>query len=1221
MLPGDGLLPTRVFDISAYLKRGLNVVAVEHERFSRFGENAFLGGRLFITDKAGKNYDYRTDRSWSSARKYHKDWTSAEFDYKLFKPVKVLADITDCKETYFNWQKKRDIGDIMFPPVCGRLEPLGDQKRGYIFKESGGIDFKFKVRGAFSDRAKVKYKLVRTYPDNKETAEGLAEKTGSGELAVKVKNLKPGVFHLFLTLHDNGKDIESAALETILAGKIKQPEIEGKNYFDGLKTKETDYIDCAKEPDRYFLEASMLRKNNIKSSVKEYGAAGLARELGPENYFENASMTKDMAHIEYFVRFGKRGAPHVIEIEYPDVSAQSLGARIVEPLDNNLSPEQALAAPKKDFPFNAARISWGFASGGRDYPSSGKTAKERFIYFPSCSWGAVLIANLNMRGSSAVKSIRVYEIEGELPQVKINNEAKDRLFGYFPENPAIQIPYSYFTGDRNTINPKDWKFFTVPGLGSRNYGKIWYQSLENLIKWMRFSGNNCYYWDAHMYDRLCYPVSETNVFFCPGDYISIAAAMFEENSLNLMLGIEFESTNSLNAAEKSFSNKEILDGKADTAAVVDKDGVRVMSQTWYVMNSFHPRVKAEYLRIVRHLAAYYKDCPAIKGIIINAGRFCTGGPAAGPGVTIADTPFKGSYDDSTIASFEKYAKIKIPASEKPSSRFKNRQHFIISNPEVKEKWIDFRCEDTAKLCASIEAEIKDAAPEMHCLFTWTNNFYQFWSGCEIDKAQHFKNSASDLPQMKGPYVNGLNYSMLPDRVFYGGGNYRDFQNQDMTDFLKTEKTLLGLQTLWYEWGGRRLGQSVMDGKQKWFWGGDLQTVYEARPSERYFNDALAQALTGPVPYSIHYGVGDCNSTTGSEHAMRNFAKVFRTLPTGVYKTLSSGDCDKNIVIRSLSAGEWNYLLLINPLPYDSAGEISLSKYCSEILNLAENTVSAGDKIKLFLSPFQIKSFRLPASASVSSAVIVPSAEAKSEAAIMLKDIEGRQKFFAGSSARDKTASELVGQMKKMFVDGNFSALRKLYFDRRLSPAKTPVSGIAQEWSVIGPFGAEKNTDALKRVYPVETDLLKNKAAKSYPSDLTGSAEFKIIKTARDDSGCSDFIDFKYYYPYDWAAVYAVTEVFSACAQNAWLMLGSDDGIKVWLDDKDIFSLSVLGRSARPGQNCLNVRLKQGWNRFIVKISQNTGDWAMYFSICKSQYDLSPPNGIKYRAPQFDKQAR
>jgi len=66
-------------------------------------------------------------------------------------------------------------------------------------------------------------------------------------------------------------------------------------------------------------------------------------------------------------------------------------------------------------------------------------------------------------------------------------------------------------------------------------------------------------------------------------------------------------------------------------------------------------------------------------------------------------------------------------------------------------------------------------------------------------------------------------------------------------------------------------------------------------------------------------------------------------------------------------------------------------------------------------------------------------------------------------------------------------------------------------------------------------------------------------------------------------------------------LGSDDGIKVWLNGREIFAHNV-NRACRPDQEEVDLSLKAGENRFLMKINNNQGAFAYYFRLVDAGVD-------------------
>ena len=71
--------------------------------------------------------------------------------------------------------------------------------------------------------------------------------------------------------------------------------------------------------------------------------------------------------------------------------------------------------------------------------------------------------------------------------------------------------------------------------------------------------------------------------------------------------------------------------------------------------------------------------------------------------------------------------------------------------------------------------------------------------------------------------------------------------------------------------------------------------------------------------------------------------------------------------------------------------------------------------------------------------------------------------------------------------------------------------------------------------------------------------------------------------------YLRTAVHSDTARDLTLELGSDDGVKAWLNGTVIVADNAQ-RGVSPGQEKVDVHLNAGWNVLLLKITQNVLGW-------------------------------
>jgi type 1 glutamine amidotransferase/HEAT repeat protein len=85
------------------------------------------------------------------------------------------------------------------------------------------------------------------------------------------------------------------------------------------------------------------------------------------------------------------------------------------------------------------------------------------------------------------------------------------------------------------------------------------------------------------------------------------------------------------------------------------------------------------------------------------------------------------------------------------------------------------------------------------------------------------------------------------------------------------------------------------------------------------------------------------------------------------------------------------------------------------------------------------------------------------------------------------------------------------------------------------------------------------------------------------------LDFKKVIGGDERVVYLRNRVWSDSARKAVFELGSDDGIKLWLNGTLVHAVDA-DRLVNPGDDVVEVNLQQGWNNLLMKVNQRTGEW-------------------------------
>jgi HEAT repeat protein len=92
--------------------------------------------------------------------------------------------------------------------------------------------------------------------------------------------------------------------------------------------------------------------------------------------------------------------------------------------------------------------------------------------------------------------------------------------------------------------------------------------------------------------------------------------------------------------------------------------------------------------------------------------------------------------------------------------------------------------------------------------------------------------------------------------------------------------------------------------------------------------------------------------------------------------------------------------------------------------------------------------------------------------------------------------------------------------------------------------------------------------------------------------------------------YARTSIHCDQEQSARLEVGSDDGLKVWFNEKLVITHNTF-RGLTPGSDKADITLKSGWNSLLLKVTQLNQGWEFCARIVKP--DGSPVENLQYDA--------
>ncbi len=210
-------------------------------------------------------------------------------------------------------------------------------------------------------------------------------------------------------------------------------------------------------------------------------------------------------------------------------------------------------------------------------------------------------------------------------------------------------------------------------------------------------------------------------------------------------------------------------------------------------------------------------------------------------------------------------------------------------------------------------------------------------------------------------------------------------------------------------------------------------------------------------------------------------------------------------------------------------------------------------------------------------------------AITLRDANGKDTRIARKDIESRTRST-----KSLMPDNLLSYMSEadlVDLIACLSELKTP--GLCVDaWHIVGPFDNGKDDAGLDEVFGPEKRL-----------DLKATYRGKsgTVRWDRVRADARGYVDLAAHFApgSDEIVCYLYQEIESPAEQKATLLLGTDDGCKLWVHG-ELVHTSRIHRAAAPGQDTVSLHLRKGVNQVLLKINNGDGPYGFYFTLLAEQ---------------------
>ncbi len=209
--------------------------------------------------------------------------------------------------------------------------------------------------------------------------------------------------------------------------------------------------------------------------------------------------------------------------------------------------------------------------------------------------------------------------------------------------------------------------------------------------------------------------------------------------------------------------------------------------------------------------------------------------------------------------------------------------------------------------------------------------------------------------------------------------------------------------------------------------------------------------------------------------------------------------------------------------------------------------------------------------------------------VVLRDGEGRDTRIAKKNIETRTKGPKSLMPEDLVVQLSEDELIDLV--EYLFTLRTAALFV-DSWDIVGPFDNGSGMEGLDRVFEPEKriDLNATYAGKH------GKVSWRKVKP-----GAGGYVDLTAFFaPHSGNIVsYLTREIVSPVDQEATVLLGSDDGAKLWINGTLVHTTRET-RAAAPEQDTVKVKLKKGTNRILLKINNGNDPHGFYLTVLTEQ---------------------
>ncbi len=771
-----------------------------------------------------------------------------------------------------------------------------------------------------------------------------------------------------------------------------------------------------------------------KYSLEEFCDDGMSKVVSsPLGKYRVTSDKTPWSRFAYHFFINNPQAQHLAVVEYPDdheyemeVMIDNRGNVLYQTLEN------------------------GVIVGGH-YPNSNKMKQFKLLFWPTsreCTIMAmgwpigILGRHVDEKVSAAaIKSIKIYEVIGGLPAVKLENL------------PPKNLRRTVGTREEDATSSRE---FGANLINQTNDFEQIYRMLNRRIKYMKFLGQNLYGMTLVHYSGGFYPsfimskdIARQSMF--PDYWIELSLYLCEKNGIKVNAGLCLLNNEKLKAMANQ-TKEEIIAGK-DTPFNIKWDGTFFGRGALFAgppdYNVIHPKVQEHFLSVVEDILNRYGDSPAFNGFDFwfwSTMSFWFG-------------DLKSGYGDYTVKLFENETGIKVPGDVPDPMRFTKRYVFLArTSKDIRNKWIEWRCRKVKEFWMKIRDLVKKKDPKLiinlECWAVLTANFINInnasviWKPGKLDSIyKYYRKGGIDLNMFKnipGFYLGNvikpnfnpkLKYQFFRDYVF-APAYIKAFQNHGMNSvWLEQNRrefdcmhNATPMPDYWIpegsktRYGGqppRKGGKTQNRGKA---YHGHLEKSGAVMANGDFYLEFYANILAEWDVRQITDG-GLTTTTLGAEDVVREFIRAYLTLPAEYFEVFDN--MTDPVCVRQLNRKDGYYFYMVNRDFYPLEISLNFNRKNFSVTDLPNaKKLTVSDNVKVTLGPYRLMSFKAPKGTKlVSVKVVAP----KDKVAWLKGRMDNIKKLLATVKTKKIELPKLIGQNLPWFEKSLDSAWREKHY--------------------------------------------------------------------------------------------------------------------------------------------------------------------------------------------------